>query len=54
MTKPPPGPYPHKLAPDEIVPAALRIYLRWDHRHDEAKRVLKEQGAPNGAKRLAT
>jgi hypothetical protein len=20
--------------PDEIVPAALRKYLRWDHRHD--------------------
>jgi hypothetical protein len=24
----------HVCEPHEIVPAALRTYLRWDHRHD--------------------
>jgi len=26
----------HAAQPDEIVPADLRTYLRWDHRHDDA------------------
>jgi hypothetical protein len=41
MTTPSPG--PHRCAPDEIVPAALREYLRWDHRHDAmAKKISAE------------
>jgi hypothetical protein len=43
MTKPPPG--IHACKPDEIVPAALREYLRWDHRHDSAaQQVMADYG----------
>jgi hypothetical protein len=33
------------VQPDEIVPMELRIYLRWDHRHDAAAAdVMYEYG----------
>ena len=35
----------HAAQPDEIVPADLRTYLRWDHRHDDAAAdVMREYG----------
>ena len=41
MTKPPPG--THVCKPDEIVPAALREFLRWDSRHDAmAATIIRE------------
>jgi len=31
--------------PNEVVPHALRTYLRWDHRHDEmAAQIMREFG----------
>ena len=33
----------HTCEPHEIVPGALGIYLRWDHRHDaKAAEIMKE------------
>ena len=41
MTAPPPG--PHHCAPDEIVPEALRAYLRWGGQHDAmARKIMAE------------
>jgi hypothetical protein len=44
MTNDEPEP-PFTCLPDEIVPAVLREYLRWDHRHDEmAGKVMADYG----------
>jgi hypothetical protein len=33
----------HRPQSDEVVPAALRTYLRWDHRHDAmAAQIMRE------------
>jgi hypothetical protein len=35
----------HEPEPDEIVPAALRAFLRWDFRHDAmAQKIMQEFG----------